>query len=182
MARAIASGLRVLATLAAASLLLGAAGESGAPQKQRYVFKTPPGAGKYVQQHAIDVGDVPGHQVRLLELHYSYTEEAPVYDGVKVKESWLRAASDYTEGNGRAAGYTVAVLENGDKIFGRWEAVTQMTVRKEGEKLAQTNSITTLTGGTGKFTGIHGTLHGVATTDFKALSEATAEGEYWIEK
>lgn len=181
MARAIATGLRVLATLAAASLLLGAAGESGA-QKQRYAFKTPPGAGKYVQQHAIDVGDVPGHQVRVLEIHYSYTEEAPVYDGVKVKESWLRAATDYTEGNGRGTGYTVAVLENGDKIFGRWEAITQTTAGKDGAKLARTTSVTTLTGGTGKFASIHGTLRSVATTDFKALSEAMAEGDYWIEK
>ena len=182
MARAIARGLRVLAVLAAAGMLLGAAGESGAPQKQRYLFKTPPGAGKYVQQHALDVGDVPGHQVRVLEIHYSYTEEAPVYDGVKVKESWLRAASDYTEGNGRATGYTVAMLENGDRIFGRWEGITQTTVGKDGAKLARTSSITTLTGGTGKFIGIHGTLHGIATTDFKSLSEAMAEGDYWIEK
>ena len=38
-----------------------------------------------------------------------------------------------------------------------------------------------LTGGTGKFAGIRGTLHAVATTDFKNVSDSLAEGEYWME-
>jgi hypothetical protein len=40
----------------------------------------------------------------------------------------------------------------------------------------------TLTGGTGKFKGIRGTLRGVATTDYKTVSDNSAEGEYWIEQ
>jgi hypothetical protein len=54
-----------------------------------------------VQQHAIDVGDVPGHQVRVYEVHSTYPSDAPVYNGVKVKESWNRSLSDYTDGSGR---------------------------------------------------------------------------------
>jgi hypothetical protein len=153
-----------------------------AQEKQKFSFKTPPGVTKYEQQHAIDVGDVQGHQVRVLSLHSVFTQEAPVYEGVKVKESWLRALTDYMEGNGRGAGYTISILENGDKIFGRWEGVTQTTVSANGSKVTRTNSITTLTGGTGKFKGIRGTLRGIATTDFKAVSDASAEGEYWVEK
>src|SRR5260221_4407872 len=144
MARGVTSGLRVLGMLAAAGLLLGAAGESGV-QKQKYSFKLPPGAGKYAQQHAIDVGDVPGHQIRVLELHYNYTDEAPVYDGVKVKEGWLRASTDYTEGNGHGTGYTRSVLENGDTILGRWEAITQTTKAAYGSKVTRTAHVTTLT-------------------------------------
>jgi len=181
MARVIASGLRVLATLAAASLLLGATGESGI-QKQRYVFKAPPGLAKYEQQHAIDVGDVPGHQIRIFEVHAHYTNEAPAYDGVRVKDAWTRVFTDYTEGSGHGQGYTVAELENGDKIFGRYEAITQTTAGADGAKTTRTTSVTALTGGTGKFKGIRGTTRTTIGTDFKNLGESMTEGEYWIEK
>jgi hypothetical protein len=43
--------------------------------------------------------------------------------------------------------------------------------------------VVTLTGGTGKFEGIRGTLRGTGFTDFKTgTSHAQTEGEYWIEK
>ena len=155
--------------------------DAWAQEKQKYSFKAPTGVTKYEEQHAIDVGDVPGHQVRVFVAHAVYTGEAPVYDGVKVKEGWTRASTDYTEGNGNGAGYTVAALENGDKIFGRWQGITQTTVSADGSKLTKTNAVTTLTGGTGKFKGIHGTLRTVTTTDFKTLGESVTEGEYWIE-
>ena len=181
MTRAIAAGLGVLMTLAIGGVVLGAAGESGV-QKQRYVFKAPAGLAKYEQQHAIDVGDVPGHQIRILEAHSRFTDEAPAYDGVKVKDAWTRAATDYTDGNGRGLGYTLAELENGDKIFGRYESITQTTAGADGAKTTRTNAVTTLTGGTGKFKGIRGTIRSTVGTDFKTLGESMAEGEYWIEK
>lgn len=175
-----------LALALLAGVVVGAFGISSPPdawaqQKQKYSFKTPPGVSKYEEQHAIDVGDVPGHQVRVFSVHTVYTQEAPVYDGVKVKEGWTRAATDYTEGNGHGAGYTVTLLENDDKIFGRWEGVTQTTTGADGSRVTRTNSVTSLTGGTGKFTGIHGILRTVTTSDFKTLSDVTTEGEYWIE-
>jgi hypothetical protein len=136
---------------------------------------------KYEEQHAIDVGDVPGHQVRVFSSHSVYAQEAPVYDGVKVKEAWTRALTDYTDGNGRLTGYSVTLLENGDKIFGRSEGTTQTTVNTDGSKVTKTYSVATLTGGTGKFKGIHGTLHSVTTTDFKTTGDSLVEGEYWIE-
>jgi hypothetical protein len=44
-------------------------------------------------------------------------------------------------------------------------------------------TVTTLTGGTGKFSTIRGTLRGVEATDFKTgLSGVKTEGEYWFEK
>jgi hypothetical protein len=169
--------------LALAVVLIGAFGTGAlAQEKQKYSFKTSPGISKYDEQHAIDVGDVPGHQVRVFSTHSVYAQEAPVYDGVKVKEAWSRLLSDYTEGNGRLTGYSVSLLENGDKVFGRVDGTTQTTVNADGSKVTKTNSVTTLTGGTGKFKGIRGTLHSVTTTDFKTLSDSLTEGEYWIEK
>jgi hypothetical protein len=43
---------------------------------------------KYTQQHVIDVEDVPGHQVRLLELHRTPSNSKPNCEGLKVVESW----------------------------------------------------------------------------------------------
>jgi hypothetical protein len=74
------------------------------------------------------VGDVPGHQLRIFETHSTYTAEAPVYDGIKVKEAWTRSISDYTAGSGQSNGYGIALLENGDKIFSRTALTTQTSV------------------------------------------------------
>ena len=181
MKRSILVGMRLLLALAAFGSVSFVTVDALAQQKQKYSFKTPPGVSKYTQQQAIDVGDVPGHQVRVLETHSVYTNEAPMYDGVKVKEGWTRSMSDYTDGTGRITGYTVTFLENGDKIFGRTEGVTKTTVGSDGAKTTKTDSVTTLTGGTGKFRGIRGTLRSSVVTDFKTLGDAVAEGEYWIE-
>jgi hypothetical protein len=172
----------MLALVLAAGVVISAFGtEASAQQKQKFLFKAPPGVSKYEEQHAIDVGDVPGHQVRVYSSHAAYAQEAPVFDGVKVKEESVRALTDYTEGNGHLTGYTVYLLENGDKIFTRNEAITQTTVNADGSKVTKTYGVRTLTGGTGKFKSIRGTLHSVSTTDFKAVGEVVVEGEYWLE-
>jgi hypothetical protein len=95
MKRSILGGLRILLALAACGLVVFAASDAWTQQKQKYLFKAQPGVSKYTQQLAIDVGDVPGHQVRVLELYSNYTGEAPVYSGVKVKEGWLRTITEY---------------------------------------------------------------------------------------
>ena len=172
----------MLALALAAGVVISVFGtEASAQEKQKFLFKQPPGISKYDEQHAIDVGDVPGHQVRVFSGHLVYTQEAPVYDGVKVKEAWNRGLSDYTEGNGRNTGYYVALLENGDKVFGRFEGITQTTVNTDGSKVTKSYGVTTLTGGTGKFKSIRGTLHNAGMIDFKT-SEYVIEGEYWIER
>lgn len=172
----------MLLALTAVGSVAFAVGDASAQEKQKYSFKQPADAvSKYTQQLAIDVGDVPGHQVRVLELHTTYATEAPVYDGVKVKEGWLRGVSDYTDSSGHITAYTTALLENGDKIFGRYEGITKTTVAADGSKTTRTDAVTTLTGGTGKFRGIRGTIRGQGFTDFKAPSGGVAEGEYWIE-
>ena len=56
----------------------------------------------YVQQHVIDVGDVTGHQVRILEVHRIHSGGQIVLNGVKVVEEWDRGFSDYTNGVGPA--------------------------------------------------------------------------------
>ena len=53
--------------------------------------------GKYIQQHMIDVGDLPGHKVRILEVQRTYNDKSQLaVSSVKVKEAWVRGYSDYT--------------------------------------------------------------------------------------
>ena len=65
-----------------------------------------------------------------------------------MNETWLRATSDYTDSTGHATGYTVTFMENGDKVFGRWEGITQTTINADGSKVSRVNTVTTFTGGT----------------------------------
>jgi hypothetical protein len=152
-------------------------------EKHKFSFIAPPGTSTYTQQHEIEVGDVPGHKVRIYEIRAKYTSEAPTYAGVKVVEGWTRASSDHTNGSGRTTGYGVSILENGDKIFSRFETLVHTVVESDGSRKSAYTSVSTLTGGTGKFTTIRGTLRGAGSTDFKSgLSGVKTEGEYWFEK
>src|SRR5258705_2658018 len=66
---------------------------------------------KYTQQLAVDVGDLAGHQVRVVEIKRTYSEETKLsITGVRVKESWLRGLTDYVNGSGPARAYTVWIL------------------------------------------------------------------------
>ena len=155
--------------------------ETAAQGKKKFVSK--PGASKYTQTHIIDVGDVPNHQLRLFELHTVYTGDASDFDGVKVKERFARAVSDYIDGSGTATGYAVNILENGDKVFERLAIQAQTTTAADGSRKLGYRSVATLSGGTGRFTGIRGTLLGGGGSDLKTgISDAWAEGEYWFEK
>jgi len=137
---------------------------------------------KYTQQHVIDVGDVPGHQVRILELHYTPSNAKPNCEGLKVVEAWSRGYSDYTNTNGRAWGYATDTLENGDKIFAQWSGITQTIINPDGSKKSTYTGITTYTGGTGKYRGIHGmSRSSVNFNPATGLNESQWEQEYWIE-
>jgi len=177
MNRVTAFTLTTIALLCMAVVL--PASDAVAQQKQLISYKVTAENSKYTQQHVIDVGDVPGHQVRVYEIYRSYPNNAPVINGLKMKESWTRGVSDYTDGNGTSTIYGVTTMENGDKIFSRGALVAQSG---GGGKLTAT-SVAALTGGTGKLAGIHGTVRAVTQAEPKAgVNETQTELEYWMEK
>lgn len=153
-----------------------------AQDKRKYFFKAPFVSDRYTQQHIIEVGDAPGHQLRVAELQAKYTAEAPVFDGVKVTTILSRLVSDYFEGNGRGQGYQIYLLETGDKIFSRFEVLTQTTTGADGTRISSFHTLITLTGGSGDFKQIRGSLRSTGSTDFKSnTSGVLTEGEYWFE-
>jgi hypothetical protein len=134
---------------------------------------------KYTQQQAIDVGDVPGHQVRVYEIHRTYPNDAPMINGVKLMESWSRGVTDYIDGNGPNTTYNVYILENGDKFFTRAALVAQ----SPGSGKIATTSAGPITGGTGKLVGIQGIIRTTGTAEPKAgVNENQTEIDFSIGK
>jgi len=172
---------RVTLALATIGLLTATAamqlGDAFAQQKQKVSYKTLPANTKYPQQHIIQAGDAPGHEIRVYELHRTFPGDAPVINGVKLKETVTWGMSDYTENSGTVTNYTAYVLEDGDKFFARSTTLSQSA---GGGKIT-TASVGTITGGTGKLTGIRGTTRATGSADPKAgINENATEIEYWI--
>lgn len=160
-----------------------AASDAWSQQKQSVSYSIPPGAARYTQEHVIDVGDVPGHQVRVFEIHIDYQNSDLSYGGVKVKEGWVRGASDYTNGTGTASNYSVVVLEDGNMLFTKDAVVGHATPNPDGSKALKYSSVSTFIGGTGKFQGIKGQLrvNSIRVPGAKTIT-TEANGEYWIEQ
>jgi hypothetical protein len=164
--------------IAALSLVVAfPAGNAAAQQKQKLSFKVDAANAKFGQQLFLDVGDVPGHQVRAYEQVRTYPSNAPVINGIKLKENWTRGISDYTDGNGPNNSYSVYLMENGDKFFTRTSTVAQSA----GPGKLNFTSVSTITGGTGKFVGIQGVIRSSGISDPKAgFLETQYEIEYWM--
>ena len=138
---------------------------------------------KYVQQHMMDVGDVPGHQIRIAQLHTTFTAPKPNCEGLKPTESENYISTDYTDRNGNLHGYLVTTYDNGDKIFQRQEGTSQTVTNADGTKSSTLYAVVKYVGGTGKYKSIQGLARTIAAFDpVKNHVDAHTEGEYWIEK
>ena len=135
----------------------------------------------YAQQHVIDVGDAPGHEIRIYEIQRAWSNDPPAFNGVSVREERLCAISDYVDINGRSWGYSRYVLENGDEIFARFDGTSQTTANPGGSERHTFTSVVTITDGTGAFLAIRGIARYTAVFDPRTGSnEGRVEGEYWM--
>jgi hypothetical protein len=141
---------------------------------------------KYTQQHKIDVGDVPGHIVRIQETHRIYNEKSTlVIRGTKVKEGWVQGFSDYTNGKGRAWGYGHWALEDGEKIFLDYSGQSHSEPTSTGSLKGSYHGTTRIVGGTGKYKGIRGTVTDTVSFDTdpnSGYNTSDGKGEYWFEE
>jgi hypothetical protein len=150
-----------------------------AQQKQQVSFTNLAENSKYTQQQNIDVRDVPNHIVRIYELHRTFpNSNAPLINGLRIGEEWDTGTGDRVDGNGSDIGYSVFVMENGDKVFARYNGHVQTNSGKSTETLSGT-----ITGGTGKLLGIQGTVRTVVNFDPAAgFNENQVNIEYSIGK
>jgi hypothetical protein len=150
-----------------------------AQQRQHVSFKSPAETSKYTEQHVIDVGDVPGHQVRVYEIHRTYPTNPPMINGLKLTDVWTRATSDYINGMGTGNNYGVYIVEGGDKFFVHSTLVAQSS--GTGKLTATVSGV--ITGGTGKLSGITGTVQSVTQADPTAgFNENQTDIDYSIGK
>ena len=162
---------------------LGNASEALAQEKCKRMIGRDAATSKYTEQHVMDVGDVPGHQIRIFELHRTYTNAKPNCEGLKRKEQWVRGYSDYINRNGSAWGYQVITMENGDKIFAKFSGTSLTSITPDGKKKSTYTGVTRYTGGTGMYKGIRGMERvKVAFDPIANVNVKEAEKEYWIVK
>ncbi len=172
-------GLGILsAVIVSAGIMLFGVTDGWGQQEKKVSYEWTPADAKYTRQHSIDVS--PNHQVRIFELHFNFPKNPPVFEGIKVKEEWMRGSSDYVDLNGRWQAHGEYVLENGDKIYYRADGVCQ---NPGGGGKARSTAVFHLGGGTGKFSSIRGTMRYTADIDpGKGFNEGHVEGKYWMEK
>ena len=171
----------------AALLTLCLAGMASAQQKYPYQHAATPQSSQsqYIQQHSIEVGDIPGHQIRIVEIQRRYTSDHPMVMGTKVVETWTRGFSDYVNGIGPAQGYTIWVLEDGNKFFTEWRGTSYSEATSTGARRGTYHGTWQFVGGTGKFA----TIRGVGTSDTEfdtdpktGYNRPVDRGEYWFEQ
>ncbi|HUU73979.1 MAG TPA: hypothetical protein VMW70_15240 [Burkholderiales bacterium] len=171
----------VVSTIAVVTLLF--ATSAVAQQKYSYSHSTAPQSSRYIQQHIIDVGDVSGHQIRILEVQRKYTQDHPVIGGVKVIESMVHGFTDYTSGVGPAEGYSTWILEDGNRIYLKWTGTSYTEATSTGAQEGTYNGTTYIVGGTGKFATIRGVL--TENSDFNndpdnGYNHSSSRGDYWF--
>jgi hypothetical protein len=152
-------------------------------QKKYTITQAPASSSQYLQQHAIDVGDTTGHQVRVYEIRNDYPNKDLAFAEVPVKESLVRGMSDYVNFSGPFISYTVYTLEDGNKVFTRTTGTSQSATNADGSKVVKFSGVENFVGGTGKFKGIRGQLlvSGERAPVAKSLT-VQSSGEYWVEE
>jgi hypothetical protein len=173
--------MKMRSTLVTAALLCLAVALPGsnvlAQEKQQVSFKMSGENVKFTQQLNIELKDTPNHIVRVYEGHATFPTNAPVINGLKIVEEWDGGTGDRLDGNGQDTGYSVFVMENGDKFFARYIGQVQNNSGKFTDTL-----FGPITGGTGKLLGIHGTVRGVVNFTFSGFNERQTVIEYSIGK
>jgi hypothetical protein len=148
-------------------------------QKKYSISEASAGNSQYLQEHAIDVGDRPGHQVRIYEIRNEYPKKDLAFAGIIVKDSLVRGMSDYTNWSGPFTTYGVYTLEDGSKIFSRSTGTTQT----ESDGTRKFTFVENFAGGTGKFASIRGQLRGSGERAGGAKTLTShSSGEYWLEE
>ena len=147
------------------------------------------GPSSYPQQLNIDVGDTPGHIVGVYELlNVAGPNDKPNCEGLKEKETRNYGYRDYRDRNGHTWGYSVTILENGDKIYAQYSGTTRTRVAADGSRKTTTDTVSTWTGGTGRYQTVRGLgrTHNLvewAKGESKPTGvQSSSDGEYWFEK
>ncbi len=164
--------------------LAGLALPTGAHAQQKHkVDVSPPQKSRYVKEHIIDAGDAPGHQLRIVQIEKAYTRNHPTIRNVKITEVRQWGFTNYTNGVGPVI-YFETWSDGGENMFfveGTSETASRITAT--GSRRGTSHGSGRITGGTGKFASIQGTI--VGHTEFDSdpnngYNRNTGRMEYWF--
>jgi hypothetical protein len=148
--------------------------------QQKYKISQPGKAiSKFTQEHFIEVGDVPGHKLRVYEVQNEYPENDLAFAGIAVKQMLSDGVSDSVNGSGSFTAYNVFTMIDGSKVFVRVTGTTQ----SDGAGGNRSISVENFVGGTGKFKGMRGQMRNtLQRASGSSLLNVQVSGEYWIEE
>ena len=130
--------------------------------------------GKADQDQTIEIGDHPGHEYWISKYTCGFTKPWEI-EGVKAKQYLVWDSGEGDGGKVNAHGYSVVVMENGDRTVGRYGRTG--TIKEDGSWIFR--GTWTTTSGTGKLKGIKqkGTLN--CKGDANSVT-CDVEGEYLL--
>ena len=107
---------------------------------------------KYVQQKVIDVPDIKGHVIRIVEIEQKMKNTKLCNgDGLVLKKVY--AMTDFIDHDGSRSGYLIFSTAKGDQLFLK---VTANSQKKVGEDLADGQETGRVIGGTGALVAAEG--------------------------
>jgi len=133
--------LRILIIAALALVLFASVSQIEAEtSKSRSVYRL-------AKVEMMEVGDVPGHVIGVLELRGLSFEN----DEVGTYSGWVTV--DYTNGSGKHEGYGITTFEDGSTHVSKVQGTTKAS---EDGKISEFEGTFTFIGGSGRFEGIKG--------------------------
>ena len=133
--------------------------------------------GKPDPQHAIEVGDRPGHSFMVSQSKCTWTKPFEI-EGVQAKDLVTTAFDEITGDRSNTRGFFLNTMVNGDKNHGRYQGPATL----KGGAPQSVEGTWTFSGGTGKLKGLKGkgTYKGKGNPDGSLTYDV--EGEYEVPK
>ena len=163
--------------------LLAYSALAAAQERQEIAYDAASAQARIVQSTRIAVGDAAEHALRIYDLRRTFTVRAPVFDGVRATQMWEQGVADTVDHNGNESAYVTFVMEDGSRVFGRYAGVVQSHRWPDGSRHYDHVGAITLTGGSGRFARLRGTIWVRAAVDPGADSnQIESKGTYWLER
>jgi len=136
----------------------------------------------YHKQYRLLVDDTPKHALRIYDLSREFAAGSFTLGSVAVTTMREWGTSDLTDENGTESAYVMFVLEDGNRVFGRYRGTVETRRWPDGSRHYDIRGTIDVTGGTGAFQHIRGTIRTWLALDPGADSrQGRAEGEFEFE-
>jgi hypothetical protein len=136
-----------------------------------------------LRQYEVEVGDVPRHLLRVYDLRRVFTRRPPVFGGVAASEMRERGTADLIDQSGSQSAYVTYLLADGSRVLGRYTGTVRSSRWPDGSWHHEIRGRIELTGGSGPFQRLRGSVDVRYVLDPGAeSSQGESTGNYWFEQ